>query len=97
VRSQKEDIQVISDALKPIVLPDVLKQVLTETMITVHASAVEHVSFATAVQPHDVTVYVPLLAAQLDILRDLIGTKDTKGMIVHNLGTACELQCTNAG
>jgi hypothetical protein len=97
VRSQKEDIQAISDALKPIVLPDVLKQVLTETMITVHASAVEHVSFATAVQPHDVTVYVPLLAAQLDILRDLIGTKDTKGMIVHNLGTACELQCTNAG
>lgn len=66
-------------------------------MVTVHADAVEHMSFATAVQPHAVTVYVPLLATQLDILRDLIGTKDTKGMIVHNLGTACELQCTNAG
>lgn len=65
-------------------------------MVSVHASAVDHISLATAVQPHDVVVYVPLLAEQLDRLRDLIGTKDTKGMIVHNLGTACELQCTNA-
>jgi len=96
VRAQKEDIKAIGEALTAIQLPDVLKQVLTETMVTVHANAVEHISFATAVQPHNVVVYVPLLAAQLDTLRDLIGTKDTKGMIVHNLGTACELQCTNA-
>jgi len=41
-------------------------------MVTVHASAVEQVSFATSIQPHNVVVYVPLLAEQLDRLRDLI-------------------------
>lgn len=96
VRSQKATIEAIKASTKALQLPDILKEFLTETMVTVHANAVDHISFATAVQPHDVVVYVPLLAAQLDILRDLIGTKDTKGMIVHNLGTACELQCTNA-
>ncbi len=96
VRAQQEAIEKIWKDLEAISLPDGLKQVLTETMVTVHASAVDHISLATAVQPHDVVVYVPLLAEQLDRLRDLIGTKDTKGMIVHNLGTACELQCTNA-
>lgn len=97
VRSQEKDIQAIGAALDAVQLPDGLKKVLTETMVTVHASAVDHISLATAVQPHDVVVYVPLLAEQLDRLRDLVGTKDTKGMIVHNLGTACELQCSNAG
>lgn len=95
-RSQKDAIEAISKSLAGISLPDTLKTVLTETMVTVHENAVEHISFATAVQPHNVVVFVPLLAAQLDTLRDLIGTKDTKGMIAHNLGTACELQCTNA-
>lgn len=96
-RAQKDAIEKISENLNSVPLPDVLKNLLTETMVTVHDDAIEHVSFIIATQPHDVTSYVPLLAEQLDTLRSLIGTKDTKGMIVHNLGTACELQCTNAG
>lgn len=94
---QRADVQKIAAWTRSVILPDTLKNLLTETMVTVHASAVEQVSFATSIQPHNVVVYVPLLAEQLDRLRDLIWTKDTKGMIVNNLGTACELQCSNAG
>jgi hypothetical protein len=54
-------------------------------------------SMVVTIDPNYLTVYVPLLASQLDTIRWLIGTKDTKWMIIHNLGTACELQCGNAG
>lgn len=78
-------------------LSDVMKESLTQTMVAVHGVSTDMMQYATITEPHNVTIYVPLLASQLDTLRDIIGTKDTKGMIVHNLGIACELQCSNAG
>ncbi len=46
---------------------------------------------------YDVTLYIPKLALQLQGIRDVIGTKDTQGMLLYNLGKSCELQCQNKG
>jgi len=78
-------------------LSKVTQDVLTHTMQSVHNTSIDMMQYTNTAEPHNVTIYVPLLASQLDTLRSLIGTKDAKGMIIHNLGTACELQCSNAG
>lgn len=43
----------------------------------------------------DATIYVPQIAYQLQLIRDLVWTKDSQGMLLYNLGKACELQCQN--
>ena len=42
-----------------------------------------------------VTIYYPLLAAQLDRIATIVGSKDRKWSIIENLWRSCELQCSN--
>ena len=83
--------------LTSISLPQTVSTILSQTMQDAYEDTKIAVQSANVVEPTEVMVYIPLLAYQLQTLRDLIGTKDTKGMLVSNLGTACELQCSNAG
>lgn len=82
--------------LTSITLPTTVSDVLSQTMRDAYEDTQDSLQAANIVEPSEVTVYIPLLAYQLQTIRDLIGTKDTKGMLVYNLGTACELQCSNA-
>jgi hypothetical protein len=82
--------------LQWIPMDNTMNTLMAFTMQQMHNVWLQQSSYAVWMDPHPQTVYIPLLAGQLDTIRSIIGTKDTKGMLVHNLGTACELQCTNA-
>lgn len=95
-KSNKEKISE-KDILTSITLPPLVNTILSQTMNDAYEDTRTALQSASIIEPTQVAVYIPLLAYQLQTIRDIIGTKDTKGMLAYNLGTACELQCSNAG
>jgi hypothetical protein len=96
IDTAKPGTTVTIDTWRWIALSEGLTTLIMHTMQDVHSHGIASIDNAHLMDPGSVMIYIPLLSAQLDTLRGLIGTKDTKGMIIYNLGNACELQCSNA-
>lgn len=71
------------------------KDIVDATFVFVEQEHMAARTIFTIADTSPITIYYPLLAAQLDRVEKIIGSKDTKWSIIENLWRSCELQCRN--
>ena len=71
------------------------KDIVDATFVFVEQEHMAARTIFTIADTSPITIYYPLLAAQLDRIATIIGSKDNKWSIIENLWRSCELQCSN--
>ncbi len=95
-RERHRGLTISSGDIANIQLSDHIKNRMLHHMQHAHNRALEQSQYAQLADTMPLSIYIPMLAYQLEDIRSIIGTKDTQGMLIHNLWMACELQCSNA-